>query len=461
MASENLKLYVVLSSNADDGLWTRYQANDVKWVRQYITDRLPPEQARFLQESLQVTGLPSNGASENLKTRRERKARLDELVVALAVDSDAARIVEDVFSFVRSEKPDRTFTGAGADLPIGGAEHWCPGSASGSIFSNRTAAERLMGVPAFRTESGLHGANVNVVIIDQGLDRERLGDSYAGGWEAGGKFPGEPQRGPDNPHGGHGMMVARNVLSIAPEARLFDLPMLPPRIGNIREYFLSTADAAYRGMLQGIRDHKNSGRFPGAWVLVNAWSVFDRRSENPRGDYTDNSSHPFHGLVAQADASGMDVVFAAGNCGQFCPSGKCGPNDRGPGNSILGANSYDCVLTVGAVRSDALWLGYSSQGPGQPNLATEKPDLCAPSQFCEDSDAYTTNTGTSASAALAAGVIAALRSGQYSRQASPHELRKVFKGTAAARNPGECEHRFGFGILNAAEAYRELAGPNI
>jgi subtilisin family serine protease len=458
MTSENLKLYVVLNSNGHNALWARYQANDVKWVREYITDRLPPEQARFLQKSLEVTSLPSNDASENLKGRRERKVRLDELVVALAVDSDAVRIVEDLFSFVRSEKPNRTFTGAGVDLPIGGAEHWCPGSASGSIFSNRTAAERLMGVPALRTERGLDGSSVNVVIIDQGLDRERLGDSYAGGWEAGGTLPGESQRGPDNPRSGHGMMVARNVLSVAPKARLFDLPMLPSRIGNIREYFLSTADAAYRRMLQGIRDYKNSGRFPGAWVLVNAWSVFDRRSENPRGHYTNNDSHPFHDLVAQADVSGMDVVFAAGNCGQFCPSGKCGPDDRGPGNSILGANSYECVLTVGAVRSDAMWLGYSSQGPGQSNLATEKPDLCAPSQFCEDGDAYTVNTGTSASAALAAGVIAALRSKWDSGQVSSRELRRILKEKSIPPGPGERKDRFGSGILDAVAAFERLSG---
>jgi subtilisin family serine protease len=310
-------------------------------------------------------------------------------------------------------------------------------------------------VPFIRDTSGLRGQNVNVVIIDQGLDRERLGDSYAGGWEAGGALPGEPQRGPDNLHGGHGMMVARNVLSIAPEARLFDLPMLPQRIGNIREFFLSTADAAYRRMLQGIKDHKDSGRFPGAWVLVNAWSVFDRRSENPHGDYTNNRSHPFHALVAQAEANEMDVVFAAGNCGQFCPSGKCGPNDRGPGNSILGANSYDSVLTVGAVRSDAIWLGYSSQGPGQPNLATAKPDLCVPSQFREASDAYTVNTGTSAAAALAAGVIAALRSKWSPYQVSPRDLRGVLNRTARPVAAGSAD-RLGSGVLNAAEAYREL-----
>jgi subtilisin family serine protease len=191
-------------------------------------------------------------------------------------------------------------------------------------------------------------------------------------------------------------------------------------------------------------------------VLVNAWAVYDRRTENPSGDYTDNRSHPFHALIAEADANGMDVVFAAGNCGQFCPSGKCGPNDRGPGNSILGANSYESVLTVGAVRSDTMWLGYSSQGPGQPNLATAKPDLCAPSQFREDGDAYTVNTGTSASAALAAGVIAALRSKWDSRQVSPYDLRRVLNQTARPAGGAGSESRFGSGILNAAEAYREL-----
>ena len=45
---------------------------------------------------------------------------------------------------------------------------------------------------------------------------------------------------------------------------------------------------------------------------------------------------------------GIDVVFSAGNCGQFCPDRRCGETDRGPGHSIWGANSHPRVLTFGA-----------------------------------------------------------------------------------------------------------------
>ena len=35
----------------------------------------------------------------------------------------------------------------------------------------------------------------------------------------------------------------------------------------------------------------------GPWVLVNAWSIFDRSSELPPGDYTGNPGHPFNVVV--------------------------------------------------------------------------------------------------------------------------------------------------------------------
>ncbi len=36
---------------------------------------------------------------------------------------------------------------------------------------------------------------------------------------------------------------------------------------------------------------------------------------------------------------------------------------------------------IDAVRADAMWLGYSAQGPGQSNLETGKLDLCAPAEL--------------------------------------------------------------------------------
>jgi len=158
----------------------------------------------------------------------------------------------------------------------------------------------------------------------------------------------------------------------------------------------------------------------------------------------------------EAANAGIDVVFCAGNCGQFCPDERCGPGDQGPGNSIFGANCHPRVMSVGAVRADTLWLGYSSQGPGQPLLAHDKPDLCAPSQFCETEDAHTVNRGTSAACALVAGVMAALRSKWNSAAVSPDRLRTVLNKYARKTDGLKWNNRFGNGILNAKDAFKHL-----
>ena len=98
--------------------------------------------------------------------------------------------------------------------------------------------------------------------------------------------------------------------------------------------------------------------------------------------------HPFIQLIDQLAAKNFDIIFCAGNCGGVCPDGRCGPNDFGPGRGIWGANAHPSVLTVGAVRTDTNWIGYSSEGPGPGRppfnkLANQKPDLCAPSHYIE------------------------------------------------------------------------------
>ena len=166
------------------------------------------------------------------------------------------------------------------------------------------------------------------------------------------------------------------------------------------ETFLNRAVPAYKEMLAEIAKGRADER-PAHWVLVNPWGIHDRKSERQTSRYTEQRDHPLNQLVLRAVTENIDVVFAAGNCGQFCPNDRCGDTDYGPGRSIWGANSLDVVLTVGAVRSDGIWLGYSSQGPGQEKLGIKKPDLCAASQFCENDDSFIINTGTSAARALA------------------------------------------------------------
>jgi subtilisin family serine protease len=358
-------------------------------------------------------------------------------------------------SGLQTVSTDMTHATMAADLPVFLADYWSPAEATAPLFGDRAGARRLMGLGQLQTS----GSGVNVVVVDQGLDKAlvaRCGGIFGGGWEN----LHDPESGgtiqPGTTKGGHGAMMVRNILDVAPGATIFDCPLLPPRIATIRR-FLSHADAAYARMLSDIRHlRKLDARWDGPWVFVNAWAIYDRRSEHPLGDYTNNPHHRFNRLISQAVDEKCDVVFCAGNCGQFCPAMRCGTNDKGPGHSILGANSHPSVLTVGAVRVDGLWLGYSSQGPGQPQLDHEKPDLCAASQFAELDDAGKSNTGSSAASALAAGLVAAMRSKWTARALPPSELKQILIDSARKTEGGAWNGRLGHGILDARAAF-ELA----
>jgi len=446
MANSSARHYVVL--NTTPKLWDWYRSGDRAKVHGYIAQHL--SRPLIATESFAVAAFPSNqigslGAESAIPSPQNPP---NELVAGLLLNNSAA--ASNFETAVRTAPPG-VFVGSGADLPFSGSDHWCPREGTDSIFAHRAAAERLLELDVLRQQK-LTGRGVNVVIVDEGLNGHVLGNSYGGGWPVHSTLPGNtPPTDPMNAaKRSHAMMVAHNVLTVAPDATLFDLPMVPRRIIDVEQFFLHTADAAYRQMLNDIKKR------PGPWILVNAWAIFDRRDEYPPGSYTDGPNHPFNKMMAEAANAGIDVVFCAGNCGQFCPDERCGPADQGPGQSIFGANCHPRVVSVGAVRADTLWLGYSSQGPGQPLLGHDKPDVCAPSQFCETDDAHSINTGTSAACALVGGVIAALRTKWNSAAVSPDRLRSVLNQTARQIEGKGWNGRFGNGILNTKEAYKHL-----
>lgn len=248
-----------------------------------------------------------------------------------------------------------------------------------------------------------------------------------------------------------GKMVGRGVLSVASGATLHDVPIIPGRISALQP-FLSHAFSAF----DRIRIDILTDAVPGAaqpWVFVNAWGVFDLMSESPPDDYAVDPTHWLHVLINQLVDTGIDVVFAAGNCGQFCPDLRCGPYDRGPGKSIYGANAHPRVLSVGAVRTDGIWIGSSSQGPGPETLDRDKPDLAAPSMFVETTNRHVRNGGTSAACAMAAGVVAALRENRPPSAVSPDDLKTCLRETARdAGLPPNVGQRFGAGIIDAGAA---------
>ncbi len=358
-----------------------------------------------------------------------------------------------------SKPTDRLMPDGEIRAALGTADHWCPNEGQEATFGNRARAEALLEIPYLRGQKGLTGKGVNVVIVDQGVNAQRLGAKSIEGWQVGDIKPGTTEAMAGRPHGGHGMLVAQNIRAVAPEVTFFDLPMLPlEKITDVPKFFNDTANEAFKRMLDDIAASRKNGKWPGHWVIVNAWAIYDTTSDREgRQHYANNPDHRFNQLVERAVNENHDVVFGAGNCGEFCADGRCGPRDRGPGRSILGANGHPKVLTVGAVRSDAMWLGYSSQGPGQPAFgsgAAKKPDLCAPSNFVQDDDAGTANGGTSTACALAAGVIAALRSRWNS--ISPASMKATLNETATPVGTG-WNDRTGHGVLNARAAYDRLS----
>jgi hypothetical protein len=428
-----------------------------RWAARYIATKL---YGREMVDDVPFTAVrPSSQVYWGCE-RPSKRPRPEEVVVALNVVGNAkltpAQVVQDVIN-ATVEQSD-VFACSSPDIPFASSDHWCTGEAADPMFSDRSAAERLLRVDYLRKQSSTTGSGVNVVIADEGLDSAELGASYGGGWTVGHSLPGTAQQPPGSIRRTHGMMIAHNILKVAPQAMLFDLPMAPAKISKIMA-FLSLAQAAYQ---QALTDIKNGtvGNFPGPWIFVNPWGIYDRASEHPPGAYTTNPNNCFNKLVVKVVSAKIDVVFAAGNCGQFCPDFRCGGEDQGPGYSIWGANSLEQVLTVGAVRADSMWLGYSSQGPGQLQLGPHKPDLCATSQFCEDGDAFSINTGTSAACGLAAGVVAALRSRWSSATVSPGQLKQILN-QSARKPPGlgwnnGLGHRLGNGVLDAGAAFDQL-----
>lgn len=339
---------------------------------------------------------------------------------------------------------------AGIDLPMGPQSWWCPGQGP-RLFGDRAAAERLIHATDLRDLR--HKARVNLVIIDQGLPADFPFAGARDGWTVEDPGTGEV-RAPFQGQGRHAAMVARNALAFVDPAqvKLWDCPLLPDRIDRLGS-FLSYAHTVFGQLIGTIDAYRQQHPEAGSWVLVNAWGVWDTSQDapDPPLNYARNLGHALNRQLATLDGKGVDQVFAAGNCGQFCPSTRCGPGDRGPGRSIHGANSHPQVLTVGAVRADGIWLGHSAEGPGM--LAADKPDLCAPTLFRERLAPFAgeDNSGTSAACGVAAGVVAAARARCPWDRLPPAALRALLREAATPQGTDPTSRsRFGAGILNAA-----------
>jgi subtilisin family serine protease len=366
------------------------------------------------------------------------------------------------FQSIPAIAPPDTVTAFSFDAPVRLGGHWAGGMGMGNVFSKRETAERLIS-REFLKKSGtaLTGQGVHVALIDSGLDaieRQRLGMTY------GLTCPGQEhlnyaQFAPAAPRYDHAFSMARNFKMVAPNVTLHDYAVLPsrlskaliPSIGIRQPAFISDMVAAYNTLSAHILWRQSVGDLA-PWVVSNSWSIY-KRSWNPTDPAAvpnpDMANDPLNTVIAQVAMLGADIVFCAGNGGQFGNDPRCGPDDQGPGRSIIGPNGHPDVITVGSVRCDGGWIGSSSQGPGMMGTqlgAVQKPDIVAPSDFIENEDRAQFNTGTSTACALTAAVIAAIREGWPMMQRSA--LKAAIIGSARQMDAPGWNNRTGHGILD-------------
>jgi len=302
---------------------------------------------------------------------------------------------------------------------------------------SRATIRALLGVDRVWRD-GFRGQNVVVGIIDEGVNDTVY--PVIGGFSR----PNSPRPG-SAPITSHGSMCAADVLVAAPAAKLYDYPFLGhPNSGGALTMF------------QAVLDHRRIDGTP--HLTNNSYGFVGRppKNEMPNHEVWD-PNHPVHRKVREVVASGAPAFFAAGNCGEDCPSSKCHVSGIGPGNSIHASNSLQEVITVAAVNSRHQRIGYSSQGPG--GFFNQKPDIAAYSHFFGNfgpgrpagGDATSFDNGTSAATPVAVGVGALLMSA-FPDLTPPRMKAAMIQSAINIGQPG-FDHETGFGVMNAAVAY--------
>jgi len=265
--------------------------------------------------------------------------------------------------------------------------------------------ERLLCVPKLKAH-GLDGSDVLVAIVDTGINLDYLnahgkGPNFdrARSWAPStssfipGQFPVH-----------HGTMCAFDLCIAAPRCTVLDIAVIKNALNGLSGS-LSDTIRAYEHLFDVMTAPRRLGERR-SLVVSNSWGMANTSHDLPIGDpgnYSDNINHPICRSVAALEAAGADILFAAGNCGNDCPSGDClGQVTK----SIYGANSHPDVLCVAGVDITKARVGYSSQGPGR--LENRKPDICGYTHF-EGSQVYKVDNGTSAACPVVAGVVAAFR----------------------------------------------------
>lgn len=331
----------------------------------------------------------------------------------------------------------------------------CPGSPPEGSDAD---VERLLCTSAMHSH-GMDGSGVLVAIVDTGINVAHL--------ESHGKNPHidvarswvpAPGLTPGDMPVDHGTMCAYDVLIAAPQATLLDVALLSTTATGptVMSGFLSDALRAYRHLIDIMLAPRRPGEAR-SLVVNNSWGMFHPSWDFPVGDpgnYSDNPNHPFNLIVADLEAAGADILFAAGNCGANCPDGRC---QGVTSNAIYGANGHPAVLSVAGVDVTKTRVGYSTIGPGR--LTHDKPDISGYTHF-RGSGVYAADGGTSAATPVVSGVVAAVRTKRPFDPASPSTrpaaIRSLLTSTAEDLGGAGYDLEHGYGVVDGCALDRRF-----
>lgn len=352
--------------------------------------------------------------------------------------------------------------------------HRMPGRHGGPTFLRRNRLKEVLGSPTSNRNFRVH-----VIVVDQGMDPDfvnAMGDDGPYGshrtygrilWRRRPVQP-RPVRGllptehtdryRSRPQW-HAHMIVRNILAIAGDnrglqgtvteqqkkmIRIYDVPVVPDQVTTVTDPSSPFGTAEHIWFqYKAIESFVNFMDADDRAIIVNAWGVKDRFRETPLGALTEKRRHKLNQAIrGLAQNPNVAVVFAAGNNGLFTADPAAGALDRGPGRSIFLPAALKPVWAAGASDANGTWVGLSSQGPPAHDSRVEKPDVNVPSHFSEDLDAHVSNTGSSASCGVLAGVLAEYWREKHNKLPSkPGRFRKAKKRGHLKRS-----NRLGHGI---------------
>ncbi len=305
---------------------------------------------------------------------------------------------------------------------------------------------------------GYTGYGTNTYTIDTGtkLDHPALRNNFRGNyidydeaWTGGDDDPVDC-----NGHGSHvtgttcGLdRLTNDTIGVAFNAKW----MTGPVSGLCDDGNFLSGESSLQWALDPDNNEYTSGDIPDA--INNSWGNFPEDGPVPVNCYS--SGNPFINIMNALEASGIAVVWSAGNSGP-------GPETVST-QSIINTNLVNSFSIANVNANNLNISNSSSRGPsicdqdGQSEALIIKPEVAAPGvqvRSVSVNGGYTNNSGTSMSAPHVTGAICLLK------QAFPNltgmEIKLALYNTATDLGPAGEDNTFGKGIINCLAAFNYL-----